>query len=267
MKIAFAFVGFLRDLKYIDGLDYKIDRLIESIGLSSFQVDVYYSCPHLSNEFDTVSLSQEEIENSMRENTRYPFLVKLRHYNPFKYVEACLENSLPFKTKTDLFPNRILSFVDSFSQTSALIDSKKYDFVVYTRLDMLHVIYNLGQVNIDLIKDNIFCWRSNPYLSSEEAEDRIIFGSPVLIDLLCNYYKDLFKNEVDHKRYSKFWFQSEYLLGRHLEKYKPTNINLSPQVGVELDQSPFLAQKYTRKTFNNYFRLFKEYLLKRYSLT
>lgn len=250
MKVAFAFVGFIRDYCFIDNYKQFTDKILSNIDCKVTNADVYYSSPHLLNEFDEYSLDQNYARNLIYKNCKNTCVVNFRDYNPYKYVKRCVDNKLPFISKSQTFPNRVLSFIDNISETSKLIDSSKYDLVIYTRFDVLHMFEKIG--TFDLSKPNIYILRKN---NSLDCEDRIFYGTSYVVDLLSHFYNDVLDTNFDVDN-----FYTERLLGGYLRKFESENLILNYQKGVDLPPgSSYYNEKYTEHTLSMYKKLFENY--------
>jgi len=250
MNVAFAFVGFIRDYCFIENYQQFINKILDSINCEVTNADVYYSSPHLLREFDEHSLDQNYVRYLIQKNCSYESVVEFRNYDPYKYVKKCIDNNLPFITKLEVFPNRVLSFIDGISETSKLIDSSKYDLVIYTRFDILHMFEKLG--TFDTSKPNVYALRNNHGL---DCEDRLFYGTPRLVDLLVNFYDQILNTTVDLDN-----FYTERLMGGYLRKYESENFILNYQKGVDLPPgSPYYNEKYTEHTLSMYKKLFENY--------
>jgi hypothetical protein len=231
MKICLGFFGFIRS--FITKSDFEYFKKILP---SNSIIDIIVSCPDKLGEFDTES-SSETIYKTLNEIfIGHTIEIYLYSYNPSKFVEKQEELKLPFfSSETQFYSYRILSLQNSISELCKKI--KNYDISIITRFDLFSTIRTLGNVNFNNIQKTIYIWRTTPYESEEDAEDRIIISSQDGIDKLSYLYDSAHEHlEI----YSVL--TSEKILGKYLNSF--TDLIKEKQSGIEIGLSRFLSEKY-----------------------
>jgi hypothetical protein len=255
-KIAIGFYGFMRIIpeKKI------IDNFLNFFEDSNF--DIYYNCPNVFDEFDETIIDFEKIKknyNDLFDNllikNKY---LKFIEYKPKDFILKAKECNYPFKnSSTNLFSHRILSTCKSINDIAIYINENdnEYDLIILTRFDIIELIVSIGDVNNTIFKNNIMLWRTTPYISFNDAEDRIIFCSKEAINKLVNLYDstDLIIKKIEYMDI----FYTETIIRIFYNLFE--DIIKLPQSNVKIILSKNIGNKYSIEFHNNCHKLLEKY--------
>ena len=126
-----------------------------------------------------------------------------------------------------------------------IIDANiSYDTHILTRFDIFPSITSFGSCIHTITDNRIYIWRTIPYISQDDAEDRIIISSKESLYILSCLYDsniyNLFHNNLHN-------FLSEKIIGTYLKSH---NILLMNQTNINIGLSPYMNVKYTSE-FNS----------------
>jgi hypothetical protein len=128
-----------------------------------------------------------------------------------------------------------------------------YDTNIITRFDIFSSIKSFGNC-LHVMTDSIaYIWRTIPYESKDDAEDRIIIGSYSLINAISHLYNSIYN--IYHTDPSNF--TSEKIIGSYLKLFK--DIVLLNQSNINIGLSPTLNDKYTNEFENKCYNLLAMY--------
>lgn len=257
VNLALGFFGFMR-------------KFITPEAFESFQnihpdcdIDIYISCPNKFNEYDENTIDEE----SFRENLQTIFkkchiYINIYTYDPFIFIKRIKELALP--DYTDVPTYRVLSQHFSIGELSKYITNTSqkndiiYDNVILTRMDMFLSLKIDSQLLKNHNKDIIYIYRTVPYVSRTDAEDRVILSSLLGISKLTNLY---YLNNVEKETIKNIYLEPypERILCKFIEMFH--DIRKAPQHGIStcLDINPGGCMKYTDKAKNLLSKLLKEY--------
>ncbi len=243
MNICLGFFGFIRN-------NISYDNIISFIKLlpPNSTIDVYINTPNRFSEFDNEILTNYNISNYIKIlydiNQIKNIYINIYEYNPFIFIQKALDFKLPNKNMyNNIYPFRILSLHYSISTLCSFIinNNKHYDTHILTRFDILPSITSLGDCINIIPENNIYIWRTIPYRSKDDAEDRIIIGSNKSINILSTlYFSDIYN--IYHLNPENF--NSEKIIGTYI---KTQNIITLEQNNIVIGMSPSLQIKYTKE--------------------
>jgi hypothetical protein len=255
-KIAIGFYGFMRKIPEKKIIDNFLNFFEDSI------FDIYYNCPNIFDEFDETIIDFEEIKknyNDLFDNllikNKY---LKFIEYNPKDFIVKAKECNYPFKNNsTNLYSFRILSTCKSINDIAIFINenSMKYDLIILTRFDIIELIVSIGNVTNTIFKNNIMLWRTTPYISFNDAEDRIIFCSKEAINKLVNLYDST--DSIIKKIESMDKFYTETIIRIFYNSFE--DIIKLPQSNVNIILSKNIGNKYSIEFQNNCYKLLEKY--------
>ena len=134
-----------------------------------------------------------------------------------------------------------------------LCSNIKYDFIILTRYDMLSEITDFGNADRFKEKNTIFLWRTCPYISKEDAEDRIIVSSMLGLEKLSYLYDDYEKLLITENNHF-----SERIIGMQLNLYDEL---IKKEQNIIMNLSPYKSIKYSKEFDDNCNKLFNNYKL------
>jgi hypothetical protein len=146
---------------------------------------------------------------------------------------------------------RILSLHYGLSLLSKLIydhiikEKKVYDTIILTRFDIFPSIESLGCCLMETKEPTVYLWRTCPYVSDTDAEDRILIlnmGGLEKLKSLYNIYDNL-------DSYNKFRihisdFYSEHILGKYFSSFKDSGLLILPQTEIIVGMAPKKSSNY-----------------------
>lgn len=243
MNICLGFFGFIRNSIYYD----NIISLIQLLPPNS-TIDVYINTPNRFSEFDNELLTNDNISNYIKIlyniNQIKNIYINIYDYEPSIFILKSLKYNLPKVNKyNNIYPFRILSLHYSISTLCSFIinNNKLYDTHILTRFDIIPSIKSLGDCINIIPENNIYIWRTIPYRSNDDAEDRIIIGSNKSINILSTlYFSDIYN--IYHLNPESF--NSEKIIGKYI---KSQNIIALEQNNIVIGLSPSLQIKYTKE--------------------
>lgn len=218
MNVACVINGFIRDIDNIKNISVFFNN-INNENLD--KLTIFYSSPNKIEEDDKNLLDEEYITNLFKkqENSKLKINIKFRDYQKEDFIKYSNELNLPHLLPSYLHTYRILSFFNSISESSSLIDNEKYDFIIFVRLDIINYILS---INFRHLKNEAYIWRTIPYISegenSNHLEDRYFICSLECIEILKSLYQSIKNLNIDEKD-----FGSEIIIGKHFNNFK--NIN------------------------------------------
>lgn len=224
------------------------DNIISFIKLlpQDSTIDIYINTPNRFSEFDNEILSYDTISNYIKvlydiDQIKNVY-INIYDYNPSIFILRSLEFNLPHKnTYNNIYPFRILSLHYSISTLCKLIidSNKSYDTYILTRFDIFPTITSLGDCINNTSDNTIYIWRTIPYKSNDDAEDRIIIGSNEAMNILSKlYYSDIYNIYNQNPEN----FCSEKIIGAYV---KSQNLIAAEQSNIVIGLSPSLHVKYT----------------------
>ncbi len=241
MKIALGFFGFVR---YLDTDVETFRKRIQNEGEGGHSVDVFFSVPNQSREFEGSPMAEADIRTLCADAK-----VSLYDYDPFPYIEQADELQWPqFCSKWHLLPFRIVSLAHSVGRLARMLSDQTdtYDLYILTRVDMIPHVIAFGSCIEPLTNNQIKGWRTSPNRSGNCAEDRIMFSSKSALEVLIQF--------PNHLPIGKFHI-SEVLLGDYLID----KAEVLDQEGIELELMETRYIKYSpdfmekcRVLFNTY---------------
>jgi len=232
-RICIGFFGFIRS--YITKEQFTA---FKSLLPKEATVDIVISCPDTLGELDTTSSRDDIYKNLNDVFDGHTLTVNLYSYNPKPFIARQIELGLPpLSQKTNMHTYRILSLHNSISELCKRIHG--YDTVLLTRFDIFSSISNLGTMVDMALHDSIYIWRTIPYESCEDAEDRIIISSQKGIDILSKLY-DSAKEHLHI--YSGDSLNSEVCIGKYLSLF--TDLIKYKQSSLSIGLSPYVNAKY-----------------------
>ena len=257
MNICLGFFGFTR--KMITSDDFT--KFMKILPPDS-NIDIFICCPSKMDEIldDTIDeVKFKEYIQTVFKNKLINF--KFYEYDPFEFIIKSRKIYLPdYIINTKLYTFRILSLHFSISLLSTTIhehmikENKEYDSIILTRFDIFPLIQSLGDCLMRGKEPVIYIWRTCPYNSIDDAEDRIIITSKYGLEKLKNLY-----NIYDSIPYYKSFdisidnFYPEYIIGKYLNRFD--EILKLPQKDIILGLSPYMNAKYSSNNTNHYNRL------------
>ena len=248
MKILLGFFGFIRKLITVDEI-INFKKLIPS----NATIEVCINCPNKINEFSNDNISDETIQ-SLR-NIFSSSDIKIAdftifEYTPQKYVSKAKSKNFPFQTESvKLYPFRIFSLFDGISTLCQnMINQSIYDVYILTRFDLLKDIHSLGNCIINTNDTNIHIWRTSPYCSITDADDRLIISSFYGIKILTQLY-----NFIDVLDYDDTTFWTEKIMGKFLITHE--DLQKNPLQDVIINLSCNIYKKYSDDMNKNCSRL------------
>ena len=246
MNLCIGFFGFIRtNVPTTDEINLFLNNIMKNIKCKKvINIDIYiYS--YNSDEFN-----ENQIEDDLLILLKKNFInctyinnvnIKILEYNICKFIKKMYENKLNFIVN-NLITYRILSLIYSITELSKFINNSGiiYDHYILTRLDLFLKIESIGNFDTHNIKNTILLWRTIPYESDYDAEDRIIVTSYEGIIFLEKYYDsiNIILNDIpqDHN------FCHEFILGKYFKSL--SNLKLLKQYDFIIPMSPFKDKKY-----------------------
>ena len=256
MNISICLIGFIRDINHINNLTKFINNINNS-NLNS--VTVFYSCPSKIEETDDNNFNEDYILNLFKnqENNIIKMNISFRNYNKQMFVDKTNELMLPYITSTNYHSYRVLSCLHSFSETAKLVNNENYNFIIFSRLDLIHYILSINKIfdNNTILTKSAYVWRTFPYISSGDVanhvEDRFFICSNDCISFLKNSY-DVFLNKLDIK---ENLLVNEIILGKifnmhlNIQKYHLHNIIVHDELNEYTSKR--IQIKYSNKFLEN----------------
>jgi hypothetical protein len=239
MNIALCLTGFIRDEKNI----YNITNFFNTINSPELKkMTIYYNSPSKIEETDSNEFDKDYILNLFKnqENEKLEIIISFRDYDKQKYIDYANELNLPYITCNNYHSYRIISFLSSISETTKMVDKNNYNFIIYSRLDIINYILSINKIfdNNLVLYNSAYIWRTHPYISINElanhVEDRFFICSNECIDILKDLYLSL-KNE-NIQNMLKNGIGSEEILGKifnnyeNIQKYHLYNIEISNNI-------------------------------------
>lgn len=241
MKIAIGFYGFIRDPGLVRGCAHHLKNLIEDACASNIEAYYYYSCPDKVDEFSNEIIDKEEFTIKLKEEFGDNFYINFRKYDVKKYLVQTANLNYPIITSRNLYPYRVFSMMDAIQSTSLLIDDDKFDLIIMTRLDYLKKIKKISRVSNLTDDPSIYLLRNSPYQASDEAEDRVFWGSAGVMANLKDYY-----NTNSMIKFSDDNFIPEKILLNFFKICrKLKNYIIYPQLGTDIETNIFFY-KYSK---------------------
>lgn len=192
-------------MRYLDTDVEAFRKRIQDEGEGGHSVDVFFSVPNQSWEFEGSPIAEEDIYSLCADAK-----VSLYDYDPFPYIEQAEELQWPqFCSKWRLLPFRIISLAHSIGRLARFLmdQNETYDLYILTRVDIIPYVIAFGSCIEPLTNNQIKGWRTSPNRWGNCAEDRIMFSSKSALEILIHY--------PDHLPIGKFHI-SEVLLGDYL---------------------------------------------------
>ena len=239
MNIALCFIGFIRDEKNI----HNITEFFNKINAPELKkMTVYYSCPSKIEEADNCKFDKNYILDLFKnqENEKLEIIISFRDYNKQTYVDYANELNLNHITRYNCHSYRLISFLNSISETAKMIDKNNFNFIIFSRLDIINYVLSIDKIfdNNIVLYNTAYIWRTYPYVSIGElanhVEDRFFICSNECIDILKDLFLSL-KNE-NIKNILKTEIGSEEFLGKifnnyeNIQKYHLYNMEISNNI-------------------------------------
>ena len=233
MHYAVCLTGFIRDKEFITNIR-NLYKIIKNIN----KISIFYSCPIFINPDDNDKLNKNEIMNLFNsiilefKDIETKLYIEFRDYNNKYFIDKVYELNLTNKLKNNYHPYRIISNIYGFSKTSSLLlkelkNNNLYDFIIYTRLDIINHIYSINNVFKEFtLKNENYILRSYPN-DPNEVEDRFFICSNESIEELSKMYLNI-DDAINY--FGKNYFTSEkiifYFLNKmdHIKNYQIKNI-------------------------------------------
>lgn len=246
MKLCLGFFGFIRILitkEHVNNFLKLLDNYDE--------IHVFISCPNKIGELDD-KFNESEITNHFldvfkHDKIRYVH-VKYYNYNPQQFLQKSRILNLPDRcniSNAQICTYRVISCHYSISTLSEYIKNNPtiYDNIILTRFDIFPTITSLGDC-ITINNNEIYIWRTIPYHSETDAEDRVIitswYGLTHLQSLYGIYNDEQSFNNLEIKEHA---FYSENIIGKYLNGFN--ELIKKPQTNICIGMSPFIKDKYT----------------------
>ena len=260
MKICLGFYGFIRTHITRENVILFLNTLP-----SNRVIDIYISTPNRFNEFDSETITENIIIEYTNVFKNIPqiknIFIKVYEYDPRIFILKSQEYNLPFKNVyNNIYPFRILSCHYSMSMLCSFIKDNGilYDTNIITRFDIFSSIKSFGNC-VHVMTENIgYIWRTIPYESKDDAEDRIIIGSHSIINAISHLYNNNIYN-IYHTE-DPYNFTIERILGSYLKLFK--DIVLLDQSKIDMGVSPTIYDKYTHEFDNKCNNLLAMYNIK-----
>ena len=259
MIISLCLVGFIRDEKNIN----NITKFFNQINCSELKkLVIYYNCPTKIEELDNNEFDKDYILNlfKIQENEKLEIILIFRDYDKQKYIDYANKLNLPHINKYNWHSYRLFSFLDSFSETSKIVDKTDYNFILFSRLDMISYILSINKIfdNNLILYNSAYIWRTFPYISTGDVayhvEDRFFICSNECIEIFKNLFL-IIKNE-NIEKYIKLELASEEILGKifniyeDIQKYHLYNLELSNDLNAYMQKR--LAIKYSQQFLHSH---------------
>lgn len=258
MIISLCLTGFIRDEKNIN----NITKFFNQIDCSELKkLIIYYNCPTKIEETDNNKFDKDYILNlfKIQETEKLEIILKFRDYNKQKYIDYANNLNLPHINQYNYHSYRILSFLDSISETSKIVDKTDFNFILFSRLDMINYILSINKIfdNNLILYNTAYIWRVCPYVSigdlANHVEDRFFICSNDCLDIFKNLFFIIKNKNIE--KYIKLGLGSEELLGKifntyeDIQKYHLYNIELSNDLNVYMHKRHTI--KYSKEFLNN----------------
>jgi len=249
MRVALGLFGFIR--MSTDNICQSFLNFFNKLPIDT-EIDIYICCPETIYEFSNELLDVNNIKNELHKICKNVH-IKTFQYEPYRFIEKSRSLNYNFISQKNLYPHRILSMHSNISELSKYIleSSNIYDFIVLTRYDMLSQINDLGNINRFTEQNTIFSWRTCPYHSREQAEDRIIATSKYGLEVLSDLYEGHSKIIISDAE-----FCGENILGKYLNLYEEL---IKKDQGIDMMLSPFKDAKYSVEYNNKCLELLQNY--------
>ena len=239
MNIALCLFGFIRDESNIG----NIIKFFNKINTHSLKkMTIYYSCPskieETDNEFDKNYILKLF---KSQENEKLEIIISFRDYDKQTYINHASDLNLPYITCNNYHSYRIISFLNSISETAKIIDKSNFNFIIFSRLDMINYILSINKVfdNDVILYNTAYIWRTFPYISigntANHVEDRFFICSNECIDILKELFLFSLKNQ-EIQGCLKNGISSEEIIGKlfnsyeNIQKYHLYNIEVSDDI-------------------------------------
>jgi len=254
MNICLGFFGFARQL-----ITHEMFLHFTKLLPIGSNIDIFISCPSKLDEIQTGDeINEVEFKTHMANVFQdCPVFINFYKYTPCDYIKKTRMLEIPdYITTKRIYSFRILSLHYSISLLSNMIydytikENKKYDKIILTRFDIFPSIQSLGICLTQTLEPTIHIWRTCPYKSSTDAEDRIIIMNILGLEKVknlyniydtLNYYREFDINNND--------FYSEHIIGKYLKSFN--DIVVLPQENISIGLSSFIDIKYNN---NEYFK-------------
>lgn len=256
MKICLGFYGFIRT-----NITHENVTLFLNTLPSNSVIDIYIYTPNRINEFDSETITKNvviEYTNTFKNIPQIKnIFIEVYDYDPIIFILKSQEYNLPFKNVyNNIYPFRILSLHYSMSMLCGFIKDNGilYDTNIIKRLDLFSSIKSFGNCLHVMIDSIAYIWRTIPYESKDDAEDRIIIGSHSIINAISHLYNNSIYNIYHTDPYN---FTSERIIGSYLKLFK--DIVLINQSNINIGLPPTLNDKYTNEFENKCYNLLAMY--------
>jgi hypothetical protein len=236
MNIAVCLFGFIRNESNIDNITHFFNK-INTPELK--KMTIYYSCPSKIEETDDNLFDKNHILNlfKIQENEKVEIIISFRDYDKQTYIDYANDLNLPHITCLNYHSYRIISCLNSITESSKMIDNPNFNFIIFSRLDLINYILSINKIfdNNSILHNTAYIWRTQPYITYDcHVEDRFFICSNECIDivkgLISFVLKDKnIKNELQH-------FFSEKILGKlfnsheNIKKYHLHNMEISNDI-------------------------------------
>lgn len=233
MNIALCLTGFIRNINYINSINLFYNK-INSSNLKS--ITIFYSCPDKIEEDDEYCFDKNKILNLFKkiENDKIKININFRNYNKDIFKKNAKELNLPLLTSTNYHPYRVISCLNGFSETAKLVNDNKYNFVIFSRLDIICHILSINEIfnNISILDKTAYIWRTIPYVTNQtplHVEDRFFICSNDCVSLIKYFYDNLYKLNIGEKDFGiekilSFSFQYH----QNIKTYHLYNLKVMP---------------------------------------
>lgn len=248
MNICLGFFGFTRQL-------INHEMFINFIKLlpNGSNIDIFISCPSKLDEIQTGDeINDVEFKTHMANVFKdCPVFINTYKYNPHDYIQKTRILEIPdYITTKRIYSFRILSLHFSISLLSNIIydytikENKNYDKIILTRFDIFPTIESFGDCLTQTLEPTIHIWRTCPYKSSTDAEDRVIITNILGLEKIRNLYT-IYDNLNCYRTFSisNNDFYSEHIIGTYLKSFD--NIVLLPQDNIRVGLSSYRNVKYS----------------------
>lgn len=215
-------------------------------------VDLYFCNWRQKDEFTAECFDVDQLRQQWQHPRVRTYSFHLVDYNPRMFVQASRTLGFPAQdTATGLFPHRILSLAHSISHAAAVLDDqpKVYDIYILVRPDYVDHVRSLSECVRGMKPNDAKVWRTSPYASDIDAEDRILLMGKEAISKLRSYY-----TYVTQQRQGPF-DMSERLLGQFWNQQR--EIQCVPQHGIVLTFPSVPLNKYSPEFKEKCDRLFE----------
>jgi hypothetical protein len=170
-------------------------------------------------------------------------------YNPSDYIKKTKMLEIPhYISNRKHWAFRILSMHYGLSLLSKLIydhiikEKKVYDTIILTRFDIFPSIKSFGCCLTETKETRVYLWRTCPYVSFTDAEDRLLILNMRGLEKLKSLY-NIYDNLDSYNKFSIDTkdFYSEHILGKYFSSFN--DLLILPQTKIIIGISPYINVK------------------------